>query len=158
MHQQGGRRREGLALSCQWGAQPAWFHEDWCDPLTSPRDLSSQGAGSPHTSHPPVCPGHQVFLVKNDGSCVEKLPVQLWSWGVKASPYQCMPRPAGTSSPGCAGAARLGAATLLRSRVAEVGGGVRETQDRKHLPAVPLSMQAKWQGEDISVSGPYIPS
>lgn len=32
-----------------------------------------------------------------------------------------------------------------------MGGGVRETEDRKHLPAVPLSMQAKWQGEDRSI-------
>ena len=33
------------------------------------RDLSIWwGAGSPHTCHSPVCPEHQVFWVKNDGS------------------------------------------------------------------------------------------
>lgn len=46
---------------------------------------------------------------------------------------------------------------MLRPRLAESAGAVRETEDRKSLLAVPLSMQAKWQGEEKNVSGPCIP-
>lgn len=93
-----------------------------------------------------------MFWVKNDGSFVGETASPALVLGSKGLPEPTHAHPAGTSSLGYAGAARLGAATLLRSRVAEVGGGVRETEDRKHLPAMPLSMQAKWQGEDKFLS------
>lgn len=49
----------------------------------------------------------------------------------------------GTGSLGGVGPPRVGEATLPRPPVAEVGGVVRETEDRREaLLAMPLSMQA----------------
>lgn len=100
------------------------------------------------------------------GADLERLPVQSWLHGAKASLYHPTPglsgNLAGTGSTGYAGpswSSQRGRSRPVvctgpsgRSRLSGEG-----TQDGKPLLAMPLSMWAKWQAEEKYISGPYSP-
>ena len=83
-----------------------------------PGDLSSQGAGSSHSSHPPVCPGHQVFWVKNDGSFVGETASPALVLGSKGLPEPTHAQPCRDEQPGLCWSGQTGS-----SHPAQVEGG-----------------------------------